>query len=96
MPKMHPDQIDMFANVNDFGVMPEKQTKGRWYVVTRKWNSEALYMINGRHEWREYDPITSVPHSFTSVMVARNVASNFSGGSVRVWPYGVLRPGRGK
>lgn len=87
-------QLGMFSDDTDYGAPKEKQVKGRWYVVTRHWNAEALYLIDGRHEWREYDPLTSVPHSFTSARLARNVALNFTGASVVQWPYGVLRPGR--
>lgn len=90
-------QLDMFDGITDFGKPREKQSRGRWYVITRYRNSEALYMIEGRYEWREYDPLTSVPHAFTSPIKARRLINDMGfRAEVRMWPYGVLKPGRGQ
>lgn len=88
-------QMNMFPEDTDYGKGPEKAPKGRWYVITRRRNTEALYLIEGNYEWREYDPLTSVPHAFTNATNARRVIIALGlTADVRQWPYGVLRPGR--
>lgn len=91
-------QLDMFPDGTDFGQRKEREPRGRWYVVTRKWNTEALYRDDqGRYYWDEYDPIERVPELFTSPRVARNVGDTLDHlSAVRVWPYGVPRAGRSK
>lgn len=95
---MKPKQLDMFSDVTDFGKPIDRPKKGRWYVITRKWNTEALYRDDmGRYFWDEYEPLDRAPELFTSPVVARNVGQTFDSlSTVRMWPYGVPKAGRSK